>query len=307
VYGKTRWERRGGTKRKIQVPEAEWSIVETPALQIVDATLWQAAHRRLDRTRAIYLRRTNGKLWGRPEAGLEAKYLLSGFVVCGICGGAMHATKRTSLRGGPQLYYVCRTHRVRGDLLCRNSLSAPMSELDTDVATAFERDVLTADVIEAVVQRAVEIERAHPDDAAAQRETLRSRLRQLEGEHGRFMEAVRQWGPMGSLGAELRTLEVRRAELLAQLEHLDGLEKAAGAWVAQALAGDFAALLGEWQALLRGDPVQAREILRKLITGRLRMVPEIRPDGRFYRWTGQASYGRLLAGLIGVQGLVPPG
>jgi hypothetical protein len=44
-----------------------------------------------------------------------------------------------------------------------------------------------------------------------------------------------------------------------------------------------------------------------LFTGRLRMVPEIRPDGRFYRWTGQASYGRLLAGLIGVQGLVPPG
>ncbi|HUP38017.1 MAG TPA: recombinase family protein [Candidatus Limnocylindria bacterium] len=62
VYGKARWERRGGTKRKIQVPEAEWSIVETPALQIVDATLWQAAHRRLDRTRAIYLHRTNGKL-----------------------------------------------------------------------------------------------------------------------------------------------------------------------------------------------------------------------------------------------------
>ena len=53
--------------------------------------------------------------------------------------------------------------------------------------------------------------------------------------------------------------------------------------------------------------MQARQILRKLITGRLRMVPEIRPDGRFYRWTGQASYGRLLAGLIGVQGLVPPG
>lgn len=171
----------------------------------------------------------------------------------------------------------------------------------------FERDVLTADVIEAVVQRAVEIERAHPDDAAAQRETLRSRLRQLEGEHGRFMEAVRQWGPMGPLGAELRTLEVRRAELLAQLEHLDGLEEAAGAWAAQALAGDFAALLCEWQALLRGEPVQARQILRKLITGRLRMVPEIQPDGRFYRWTGQASYGRLLAGLIGVQGLVPPG
>ena len=116
VYGKTRLERRHGTKHKIRVPETEWSIVETPALRIVDEALWRAAHGRLDRTRAIYLRRTNGKLWGRPEAGLEAKYLLSGFVVCGTCGGAMHATKRTSLRGAPQLYYVCRTHRVRGEI-----------------------------------------------------------------------------------------------------------------------------------------------------------------------------------------------
>ena len=289
------------------MPEAEWAIVETPALQIVDATLWQAAHRRLDRTRAIYLRRTNGKLWGRPEAGLEAKYLLSGFVVCGTCGGAMHATKRTSLRGTPQLYYVCRTHRVRGDLLCRNAMSAPVLSLDSDVLATVERDVLTADVMDAVVRRAVELERAHPDEAAGQRETVRGRLRQLDAEHGRFMEAVRQWGPMASLGAELRTLELRRAELLAQLEHLDGLEKAAGSWDAQSLAGDFATMFGEWQALLRGAPVQARQILRKVITGRLRMVPEIRDDGRFYRWTGQASYGRLLAGLIGVQGMVPPG
>jgi site-specific DNA recombinase len=307
VYGKTRWERRHGTKHKIQVPEAEWSIVETPTLRIVDEALWRAAHQRLDRTRAIYLRRTNGKLWGRPEAGLEAKYLLSGFVVCGVCGGAMHATRRTSLRGAPQLYYVCRTHRVRGDLLCANAMSAPMAPLDGDVLATFERDVLTADVIDAVVRRAVELERTHPDETATQRETLRGRLRQLDAEHGRFMEAVRQWGPLGSLGAELRALELRRAEVLAQLEHLDGLEKAAGAWDAHALAGDFAALLGEWQGLLRGEPVQARQILRKLIAGRLRMVPEIRPDGRFYRWTGQASYGRLLAGLIGVQGMVPPG
>ena len=55
------------------------------------------------------------------------------------------------------------------------------------------------------------------------------------------------------------------------------------------------------------NPVQARQILRKLFTGRLRMVPEIRPDGRFYRWTGQTSYGRLLTGIVGVTAMVPPG
>src|SRR5262249_53610712 len=84
------------------------------------------------------------------------------------------------------------------------------------------------------------------------------------------------------------------------LEHLDGLSRAAGTWDQIALRQEFTALLTEWQTLLQGEPVQARQILRKLIVRRLRMVPDVRPDGRFYQWSGQASYGRLLAGLIGV-------
>jgi hypothetical protein len=201
VYDKTRWQTKGGAKRKVRVPEAEWIRVAAPSLAIVTEAEWQAAHRRLDRTRTICLRRTNGKLWGRTEAGLEAKYLLSGLVVCGVCGAAMHATnKRTSLRGAPQLYYVCRTHRVRGDLLCANAMSVPMTPLDTDVLAPLERDLLTADVIDAVVRRAVEIERGHPDDLAAQRERLQHRLRQTETELGRFTEAIRQFGPLATTG-----------------------------------------------------------------------------------------------------------
>ena len=61
----------------------------------------------------------------------------------GKCGGAMHATKRTSLRRAPAFYYVCRTHRVRGELICANSFSAPMARLHEAVAHAFKRDVLT--------------------------------------------------------------------------------------------------------------------------------------------------------------------
>lgn len=105
----------------------------------------------------------------------------------------------------------------------------------------------------------------------------------------------------------LRQREQTRADLQAQREHLDGLTRAAARWEGDDLAAELAARLTEWQTVLTGQPVLGRQVLRKLITGRLRMVPESRPDGRYYRWTGQASYGRLLAGLIGVQGLVPPG
>jgi len=48
----------------------------------------------------------------------------------------------------------------------------------------------------------------------------------------------------------------------------------------------------------------ARQILRKLLVGRFVMTPRVTEAGRFYEITGQASYGALLAGVVG---LVPPG
>ena len=51
VYGKTRWERRRGTKRKVDMPESEWIVREFSAQRIVDESLWEEAHRRLARTR----------------------------------------------------------------------------------------------------------------------------------------------------------------------------------------------------------------------------------------------------------------
>jgi len=52
--------------------------------------------------------------------------------------------------------------------------------------------------------------------------------------------------------------------------------------------------------------VAARQVLRKLQVGRLTLWPIVREDGRYYEIAGQASYGRLLAGINGVQGMVPP-
>lgn len=99
IYGKTRWKDRRGEKVKRNMPEEHWIMVERPALRIVDEPLWQAAHARLGVTRARYARLTSGKLIGRPEATLESRYLLSGFLRCGACGGTVCAQKHTTQKG----------------------------------------------------------------------------------------------------------------------------------------------------------------------------------------------------------------
>jgi hypothetical protein len=69
----------------------------------------------------------------------------------------MHATKRTGRRGQPRHYYVCTTHRVRGDQLCTNAASAHMAALDTAWIDALRAEVFTADLVDDVIDRAVQL------------------------------------------------------------------------------------------------------------------------------------------------------
>jgi hypothetical protein len=82
--------------------------------------------------------------------------------------------------------------------------------------------------------------------------------------------------------------------VLARLEHLDGLSRTP-----------------EWRDGLRGNgflgrqPDVARQILRKLLVGRLVLTPDA--TAPTYAVSGRATYGRLLEGVIDVASVVPPG
>jgi hypothetical protein len=192
----------------------------------------------------------------------------------------MHAIRRTSRRGAPRVYYVCNGWRVNGT--CHNAWSLPLPNLDAAVVAALEEDVLTPDLVHDVMARAVELwgeQHAGLDD---RRRALEAELRRVERELGRFTAAIATGASLPSLLEALQARERQRADLTAQLEHVEA-----------------------WGALLRGNPVEARPILRQLLAGRLVLTPRALPAGRFYEFSGTATYGGLLSGVVG--GLVPPG
>jgi site-specific DNA recombinase len=158
---------------KVRAPESEWIIREAPALRIVPEELWRAAHERIGRTRQAYLRSTGGKLYGRPETGVESKYLLSGFLVCGACGGGMHVIRRSSQRGRRALYFACNNWRVNH--ACPNSMSLHAGALDAQVLATLKADILIPEIVEAVVTRTIELARLEPDEHAEHRGQRRSR------------------------------------------------------------------------------------------------------------------------------------
>jgi hypothetical protein len=66
-------------------------------------------------------------------------------------------------------------------------------------------------------------------------------------------------------------------------------------------------VLADWQGLLTGQPIQARQILRKLLDGRLVFTPGQDTRGRFYDVAGHATLGPVLAGTFLAKAMVTPG
>jgi hypothetical protein len=141
----SRWKKAGETFEHV-----------VPALRIIDDGTWKEANRLLSQGTRLYLRRTDGRLWGKPAAGVDSPYLMTGLLACGMCGSVMGAESRPTGDSGKRLrVYWCRSNRhgrrMRGDV-CVNNIVVPMRLLDDAVLACIE-PYLTPDVIADAVER----------------------------------------------------------------------------------------------------------------------------------------------------------
>jgi site-specific DNA recombinase len=283
-----------GRKCQRPRPKSEWLRLPAPELRIVAEKLWEAAHDRLAATRATYLRTTQGKLWGRPASGIEAKYLLTGLAQCGCCGGTLHVRSR-KVGNRRAYYYGCSSYHLRGTTVCTNNVNLPKEAADQAVLTALEDDLLRPEVVEGAIRRATELWAARGGALEAQRVALRGELQQVEGELANLAAAIANGGQLTSLLVGLKEREERRTQLQEQLNTLE----AAGQSVPITLGevdGKLRGYLDNWRALLCKHAAQARQIVRKLVDGRLVFTPKNDAGVPYYEFRGQGNLGRLLEG-----------
>ena len=179
TWDKTHFEKRPGTNQRVcrRNPPEQWRTVNAEHLRIVSEELWNKVHDRFS-----WVKQTYGQ--GRPSGFLSrtarSKYLFSGLLVCGECGG-----KVSIVTSGPHRFprYGCRAH-VRGT--CKNALTVRQETLETHILDGLQRVVLTPEVIDYTLQK-FEVE-------------LKDRLRQM--------------------GSEIGTLRVRKSELESELRRL---------------------------------------------------------------------------------------
>jgi len=107
---------RGGTTKRRQRPASQWLRFDAPQLRIVSDELWASVQTRLKHQASAFARIQSGQLLGKPSAlDGHSPYLLTGFMTCTICGGAiggltqLHGTGASSNRRRVT-FYACSWH-----------------------------------------------------------------------------------------------------------------------------------------------------------------------------------------------------
>lgn len=123
-------------------PESEWVINEVPHLRIVAQEDWDAVKKR--QTRQDEAR---GGLSPLERRGLRVnqglrrpKYLLSGLIRCGICGGTMTVAGGTKA-GGARRYY-CANAKEKGPAVCSGMPGILQSEVEETVLSGLREGLM---------------------------------------------------------------------------------------------------------------------------------------------------------------------
>ena len=279
-----------GTKVRDKQPTDSRLRVERPDLRIVDAKLWQQVQERLHAVRRTYIRDTNGKTWGRPGAGVESRYLLSGLSECGCCGHNIAMLGGKSGIPGkrkPLYYYGCSWHVTRGPTVCANSLKARMHEADAAVLDRVRSTVLTPAAIDYTVGRALELlaERQREDADAPKR--LADQIKREQRQLNNLLRGLEESGGEKPDIAVNRIAELQRS-IAANEQELATLGTALPTELELArIKRGFRNRLDQFNELLDSDVPLARQALRKLLDGHIRFEPEQRGKQYAYhsRWS----------------------
>ena len=172
-----------------------------------------------------------------------------------------------------------------------------MQRSDDAVLAAIERDALQPDVISEAIRKAMK--RLTPQIAAtatADREVAGRQLAVIERDLERLTAAITAGGELQTLVQAIHDRETERNTLRRKIAALETACRAS-AFDPQTVERQWRAKLEDWRGLLRRHVPQARQVLRKLLTGHVLFKPFRNGRTRYYEFSAPIGLGRILSGL----------
>ncbi len=207
VWNRQRFIRDPQTGKRVarMNPQNEWIVEDMPELRIIDDALWTKTKVRLAAIAAsptaTALRDSAFWTKRRPQ------HILTGRVICGVCGHNMAAVGKDYLR-------CARAHR---NGLCDNKASIRRPILENIVIEALQHNLMVPDLVKEFVAAAnAEINQSRAEETAG-RDRLASKLAAVERQLDAIIEAIANGLRSGTLQAKLDQLEAERTDLTARL------------------------------------------------------------------------------------------
>lgn len=240
--GRTIWNRSQwlkdpdtGKRQRIDRPRSEWIESEAPELRIVDDAMWAKARARIDAGRDEN---------GRKRAGRPTRTIFGGLLRCPNCGGPMIAVDSRTYgcarrkNSGPS---VCAGFTLRRKDVDEGLLSMLRVMLERpDFADDFQREL-----------------RAQLSDEVGERAQIAERLRVLDTQIGRLVEAIATVGVSASLAERLKAAEAEREALRERQAATPARVDLRAVW--EQVKGNLSAMLAA------ADPEEARAAVAELL------------------------------------------
>jgi hypothetical protein len=266
IWGRVNYERQPGTNKMVKrdQPRDKWKTLDQPELRIIDDDLWTRVREREQTVRESL---SGGNLARGRLPGYQSRYLLSGFLECGICSGA-YAIVSANKRVGPR--YGCR--RAHREYTCTNRIAVRPSVVEERVLEKLQVELLRPERVDYIVRESIR-KAQQADDKPGKRDRLAKQLEQERKKLQNLVRALEDGQPSTTVLTAIRT----REESIRKLE--TDLAAFRPARPAKPIAPDaIRQELTDLAGLLRGSAERARPVLQKL-EFQVRLYP-IEPEGK---------------------------
>ena len=240
--------------------------VEAPELAIVSLDLWDAVKaRQAGLDKRVANKRTAAEaplpFWSKRRP----RYLFSGFMRCGVCGGGFSKISAA--------HFGCSTARNKGETICGNRLTIRRDVLEATVMEGLRTRLMDPTLFKVFAEEfAAEWNRLQAE-AGANLIRLRSERERVCRQIDRLVDALADGEPAARLMEKLKELERCRLELEHELETTDAPAPRLHPNIAEA----YRRKVEELHAALKTDDAgPVRELIRGLVDA-IVLVPD---DGR---------------------------
>ena len=272
VWNRVRMVKDPDTGKRVSRPNPpeEWKREKVPALAIVEQSLFDAVQaRKRDRSHEA------------PQRQRKARYLLSGLLKCGCCGGGLSVKDRD--HGRVRIH--CSRRRESG--ACNNNRIFYMDEIEAAVLAGLKQHLKAPHLLREFAEAYQQERERATADKRRQRIVLENKLGEIKRLLDRsWQDYVHERLPTEVIGAQMRELCARQKEIEAELAVVPEAPKVVGLHPAalrqyETYVGD---LEGVFAAGISPDTEDAAERIRRLIS-KVVVTPEekgfkIRLEGR---------------------------